>query len=174
MKVRMLVVLVVVAGLVVSGCGKKKQEAEQEAAARIVSKAMSMASGRDTKVEVDGDKVTFTDAEGGMTIHAGKGTELPKDFPSDILVYEAAEILHSASRGADGFSVSMQTQDALGKVVEFHKKAMEAQGWQSETAMDMPNRAMLVYKKGERMAHLMIASDSDGGTVISLTAATAK
>ncbi|MFC1452065.1 hypothetical protein ACFLSJ_01820 [Verrucomicrobiota bacterium] len=169
MNARMMVAWVVVAAVAATGCGKKKQERDDAAASRIASKAISVASGKDVKVKVDGDTVTYTDAEGGVTMHAGKGAKLPQGFPDDLPVYEKAEILHAASMGEDEFSVSLQSKDAVAAVAGFYKESMESEGWEPETVMDMQNRAMLAYRKGNRAANVMIAADQDGGSVISLT-----
>lgn len=183
MRIRLAVVLMMVGAVVLTGCGGKKEEAksapedvdvapaqqaEDETAAAIVSKAMSMASGEDVKVKVDGDKVTFTAEQGDVTIQGGEGTELPKDFPEDMPVYKNAVILHTATSGKDMFTVSLQSKDPVKTVSDFYKSTMESKGWESQTTMDMPNRSILAYKKGNRVASLMIAADNDGGTVISL------
>jgi hypothetical protein len=169
---RAAVVLVLACGIAVTGCGRNKEQREAEDAARIASKAMSVASGRDVKVDVKGDTVTFTDAKGNVKIQGGKGTKLPPDFPADIPVYKQAEILHTASRDEDQFSVALQSRDAVDKVAGFYRDAMTSADWESETTLDMPNRAILVYKKGDRMLSVMISAKQDGGTVISMTAGT--
>ncbi len=178
MHVKRILVMVIVLVLAVMGCGEDKRSTEQkeadETASRIASKAMTIASGKEVNVEVNGETVQFKDADGNVTVHAGKGAKLLDEFPSDLHVYPEGEIIHTTSMGENEFSVTMQTKDDLNKVVDFHKKKMTEEGWQSETSMDMPNRAMLSYMKGDRVANLMIVQDKDGGTVISITTAVAK
>ena len=169
MTARFTIALLLVSAVALTGCGKKKQERDEEAAARAASRAMSFAAGKDVKVSVDGEKVTLTDAEGNVTIQGGKGTELPRDFPEDLPVYKQADILHTATRNQNEFSIAFQTSAAMDKVVEFYKKSMESRGWNNETAMDMPQRSILAYRKDNRTVSLMIAADEDGGTVVNIT-----
>ena len=122
-------------------------------------------------VDVEGDKVTFSDTEGATTVQAGKNVKLPQGFPDDVPVYEKATILSVVSRSKDEFAVSLQTGDAVKEVAGFYKTGMESKGWKSETAMDLPNRSILAYEKGNRAASVMIAADKDGGSVITLTSA---
>jgi len=165
---RVLVVIVLV--VMIAGCGKKEKPAKatDDVASEIVSRAVSMASGQKTEVKVDGETVKITGTDGTVTVHAGKNGKLPEDFPTDLPRYKGAEILQSASQGKEAFAMSMQTEDALAKVAAFYKKEMASQGWESETAMDMPNRSILAFKKGNRAVNVMLMKNKEGGTVISL------
>jgi len=172
MCIKTVVGVVLVVGLLGTGCRKKEKTAEDEAASRIASRAVSLASGKDVKVDVEGETVTFTDAEGEVTVRGGKGTELPANFPKDVPVYKGAEILQTSSHAGTDFSIAFQTRDAVDKVADFYKNEMESEGWESEQALTMPNRAILAYKKGNRMVTLMIAADEDGGTVVTASVGT--
>ena len=133
MHVRIMVGCVLVLGVVATGCCKKKQEAEDAAAARIASKAISLASGKDVKVQVDGDTVTFTDEEGGVRIHGGKGAKLPTGFPDDLPIYKKSEILQTASTSQDEFMVSIQTRDAGSRILALAARA--GLRWRRRTAI---------------------------------------
>jgi hypothetical protein len=167
----MALLAVLAVAVAATGCGKKKQAAEDETASKIASRALRLSTGQDVDVKVDGDKVTFTDGQGGVTVQGGKGTSLPTDFPEDVPVYSEADILRTAARGKDQFSVALQTKDTVATVAGFYKDAMKKKGWEAETGMDLPNRSIQAYEKGNRAVSLMIAADKDGGCVISMTAA---
>lgn len=173
---RWLVVLLVV-GLASVGCGKKTAEkaemTDKDVASHIVSKALTLASGKETKVEVGGETITVRGPDGEVVMQGGKGATLPDNFPKDVPIYKGASILHSVAKGTEAFSVSMATKDDVPTVVRFYRDKLTADGWTVENAMDTPERSIQSYKKGERGVSLMVMKGDDQ-TVIALACASSK
>jgi len=171
-RMRRWIVLLAVAAMAMAlvACGKKAKKADEAAASAIVSKAVSMASGQETKVDVSGETVTFRGDDGTVVV-TGKGAELPDDFPSDVPVYRGVQIMHSASSAEGHFSVSMTTLAPRTGVADYYKMVMPEEGWESQSTMNMPNATMLAYKKGNRAVSVMIA-ESDEGTVVTISGGT--
>lgn len=162
------VVTVLAVVFTLTGCRRsRKKESEEEAADRIVSRAVSLASGKKTEVNVSGDTVQFKDAEGTLTVNAGEGAKLPDTFPKDIPVYKPASVMQSASRNENEFSVALQSKDDVEKIASFYTEGMAAEGWDAGQQMNMPNRSIHSYQKGKRMIHLMIFKGEDE-TVITI------
>jgi len=167
---RMIVVMVLVAAVFAAGCGRKeaKQKAQDKMASDIVSRAVSTASGKDVKVDVKGETVTFKDADGSVTVHTGEDAKVPKAFPKDIPIYTKAEVAAVVNPAENAFSITLRSKDPVSTVAAFYGREMKAKGWKSETALNLANRAILAFKKGGRVAGAMIGTDGKGETVIVL------
>jgi hypothetical protein len=97
---------------------------------------------------------------GGFEATMGEGAAIPKDFPSDVFLYESATVTAVIDTD-DGYTVSAVTKDDKGKIIEACKKKMTAQGWTQESSVTMGPQSVLVYEKGKRTANIAIGTVGD-------------
>ena len=154
--------VVLMAALMVVGCGKK-------AAERAVERSIEAGSGGDAKVNITDNSMTIQTDEGTMKIASGGDAKLPDSFPADILVYKGAS-LQTVMEVPQGFNLMLKTPDAADKVLEAYKSSMTSQGWTQEMAMDMGAQKMIAFKKDNRTVNIVLTPE-DGATQVTLTVA---
>ena len=147
------------------GCGESVEE-------KAMEKRSKDATGGKTEVDLSekGMKVTGETEKGKYAFSSGESIEIPKDFPTDVLIYSPAKIV-MAMKMPEGHSVSLTTTNDVTEVTKTYQKEMKAKGWSEETSMNMGAQSMLMYKKENRVASIVIAQVDDG-TQISVTVAT--
>ncbi len=141
-------------------CGQDAEEA-------AIEKAIEAESGGEVTADISENKMTIKTEEGEMTIDGSGGAEIPANFPDDVLVYKGAEVIMSMSQPG-GCVLSLSTTDAIDKVKAAYQKSMSSAGWKEESNFQMGAQSMISYKKGERIAGIVLA-EGQGKTVISLT-----
>lgn len=126
------------------------------------------------KVEDEGEKVTITGEDGETMELSGTGGSLPKDWPSDMPVYDGATIDSSAairSGEVTNFSVALSTTDAFADVFAWYKEQLASEGWTIDNEFDMEtdgSRAgSFTSTKGSMTGYVWI-SEEDDGIVITL------
>jgi len=157
-----------VMGSMVVGCGKKLSQRITE---KAMEKAIEKDNGGKAHVDLSKGKMTIKTDKGEFAMAGDdeKGVNLPKDFPSDVYVYDGAKIMMAMS-SPDGHNVSMTVKGDRAKVLDTYKQKMTANGWKQETAMDMPNGGMLIYTNGNRTEQVMVTQDEgDSDTTVILT-----
>ena len=144
-----------------AGCGKSPEE-------KAIEKAVEKSTGSDAKVDLSdkGMQISGKTEEGAFSLSTGEGTEIPKDFPADVLVYRPSKV-GAAMNMPEGQSLTLTTSDDSTKVGETYKREMTAKGWSEQASMNMGAQSMLVYEKEERVAHITIAP-MDGETQITV------
>lgn len=149
--------------LTVGGCGKGPEE-------KAVEKAVEKATGADAEVDLSdqGMKIRGTTEEGAFSLSTGERTEIPKDFPTDVLVYQPSKV-GAAMDMQEGQSLALTTGDESIKVAETYKREMTAGGWSEQASMTMGAQSMLVYEKDDRVVNVTI-TPMDGETQITLVA----
>ena len=71
----------------------------------------------------------------GVTIkdEAGANTELPSDFPTDVMsIYDDSTIVSASTIKTDvgkHFNVALTTKDSQKDVVDFYKQVFDSKGW---------------------------------------------
>jgi len=147
--------------LMLAGCGKSPEE-------KAIEKAVEKSTGADAEVDLSnkGMKISGKTEEGAFSLSTGEGTEIPKDFPADVLIYRPSKV-GSAMNMPEGQSIALTTSDDSTKVAETYKREMTAKGWSEQASMNMGAQSMLVYEKEERVAHITIAP-MDGETQITV------
>jgi len=167
-----------------TGCGKKVSEKLTE---KIIEKSMEKdgvkadvkisggnmtinardKDGKKTDINVSNDKVTIDSAEGKATFSAGGSAKIPDNFPKDVYVYSGASVLSTVTV-PDGQNLQLQTRDSCDKVLSAYKSKMTTEGWQEESSMNTAQQSVLSYKKGNKVANVLVMSDN-GKTLIHLT-----
>lgn len=145
--------------LMLAGCGGSPDE-------QILEEQIEQQTGSDADVDISGDSVNISGEteDGAFSLSSGEGTEVPKDFPDDVLIYSPSSV-DSAMVMPEGLSLTLKTKDDSEKIEEAYKSGMIAKGWSEQASIDMGTQSMLAYTKGDRAANITIVP-SDGGTQI--------
>jgi hypothetical protein len=147
--------------LMLAGCGRSTNEA-------IIEKQIEEATGSDADVDISGDsfKISQKTEDGEFSVSSGEGTEIPEDFPDDVLIYRPSSVKMSMNV-PEGQSLTLISGDDSKKILETYKREMTAKGWSEQASMNMGSQLMLTYKKEDRIANVTIAP-SDGESQIML------
>jgi hypothetical protein len=141
--------------LILAGCGKSMQE-------KAMEKSIEDATGSDADVDISNEqlKITGKTDEGAFALSSGEGTEIPDDFPADVLVYKPS-IVSASMTLPEGLSVTLSTDDDSKKVLQAYKSKMASNGWSEKASMKMGTQSMLVYEKEGRNANINISPAED-------------
>ena len=152
--------------LLLNGCGNSVEE-------KAVEKKIEKETGAKAEVDLSdqGMKMTGTSEGEKFSVTTGEATEIPKDFPEDVPLYQPARAV-SAVVVAGGYSVTLTTPDAVDKVAANYKVQMTAQGWAEQTSMNMGGQTVLVYGKEEGRVVNIAVMPVEGATTITVTVAT--
>jgi len=74
--------------LIATGCGKTPEE-------KVIEKRIEEATGADAEVDLSkkGMKISGETESGEFTVSTGEGTEIPKDFPTDVFIYRPSRVM---------------------------------------------------------------------------------
>ena len=151
---------------VITGCGS---ETGQEFIAEQITEALSGVE--DIDIDVDGDTISYSigGAE-GYTVSSGQGTQLPEEFPDDVLVFDDAEIM-SAVDSADGIMVNLSSDADPDDIKAAYLEFFEDNGWQQEVLLDYGAMWSTTYTKGARslMVSLMLGDDQPSSISLALS-----
>lgn len=143
--------LLMVTGLLTTGCGKSLEE-----------KTIEKAFDGQIDLDIDGDSVTMETEEGIMQV--GENSKLPADWPDDI--YVASGNITSSSSHQDGiFNVSIATDDSVSQVKEDYENQLKSAGWNITMSMSIENSVIMGAEKDNRTVSISIGED-EGKTVI--------
>ncbi len=162
-----LVLVMIVAAVLLTSCGKISEKVAEEAAEKAITS--SGADNADVDVSEEGISISGEDDDGTFSMTAGTKAKIPEGFPSDVYVYDGAEVEMVMDNPA-GFTISLRCDDPVGDVVETYRKQLSAAGWKKQTYMDTGDSQMLIYGKGDRVLQVHVADD-EGVTRIGLSAA---
>ena len=157
---RLLIVAAFAAVALLPGC-KKAQDAAVEA-------AIERATG--AKVDKDGNAVTIKTEQGDLSITTaqdGDSVALPADFPTDIFL-PAEHRVASAMDMAGMKMVNLTTPQGVAEVSADAEKAMQAQGWKRDMAMQADGSNTLMYSKDKRQVVFQMLKGDDGGTQLAV------
>ena len=188
---RTMIVLGLAACVAAAGCGKKSEEKlSEKLTEKLLEQSLSQdgvkakvdlsgdtmsftttdADGKQSNVKMDGDSMTIEGPDGVQTFRAGGAGEMPKDFPADVYVPAGASVVSSIS-APGGLNLTLQSGSPKADVVAQFAAEMKAQGWATESTMDMGETAMLSFAKDNRRASVIVQSEN-GATTINLTVGT--
>ena len=188
---RMLIVLGLAACVAAAGCGKKSEEKlSEKLTEKLLEKSLSKdgvkakvdlsgdtmsftttdADGKQAHVKMDGESMVVEGPDGVQTFRAGGAGDMPKDFPADVFVMSGASVVSSITTPG-GANLSLKSSSSKADVVAQYAAEMKAQGWATESTMDMGEMAMLSFAKDNRMASVIVQTEN-GATAINLTVGT--
>ena len=174
-----------------AGCGKKAEEKlSEKLTEKLLEKSMAKdgvkakvdisgnqmsftttdADGKQAHVKMDGDSLVVEGPDGVETFRAGGAGDMPKDFPADVYVLSGADVVSSISTPG-GANLTLKSAISKADVVARYAAEMKAQGWTTETTMDMGETAMLSFAKDNRQASVIVQAEA-GATAINLTVGT--
>ena len=138
--------------LLAFGCEKSAEE-------KAMEKQIEEKTGAEADVDLSKKRIKVAgETEGGKyTVTSGEGIKIPEGFPDDVFIYQPSKNI-MAMEIPQGYSVALTTRDDSSKVRSAYSQEMKARGWSEETAMNMENQSVLVYKKDERVANISIVS----------------
>ena len=185
------IVLGLAACVAAAGCGKKADEKlSEKLTEKLLEKSLSKdgvkakvdisgdtmsfttmdADGKQSNVKMDGDSLVVEGPDGVQTFRAGGAGEMPKDVPADVYVLSGVDVVSSITTPG-GANLSLKSSSPKADVVSKYATEMKAQGWTTETTMDMGETAMLSFAKDNRQASVIVQVE-DGATAINLTVGT--
>ncbi|MBI3783953.1 MAG: hypothetical protein HY270_11180 [Deltaproteobacteria bacterium] len=86
--------------------------------------------------------------------------ELPKDFPSEVPVYEGAQVSGVQDLANNGHNVIFSTTGSVADVNRFYHDKLSKAGWEVTQQFDRGTHAFMTYKKGNILANVTISEDS--------------
>lgn len=100
------------------------------------------------------------------------GTDIPKDWPSDLPTYPGATVQFSGSGMPDaggkmGWAMVLVTTDTAAKVKAYYVEELPKNGWTIVANLDSQGSIMMGATKGE-LAMSLTAGTQDGQTAITL------
>jgi hypothetical protein len=141
--------------VLVTGCSDRAEE-------KAIEKNIKKETGSEAEVDLlkNGMKITGETKDGKYTLTTGEETEIPKDFPDDVFIYQPSKIT-MAMKIPEGYSVTLTTGDKKSQVLSAHRKEMTAKGWSEEASMNMSQHSILTYKKNGRSANISIFNSEE-------------
>lgn len=147
MKVRIWIglVLAVIAlcAIVAGGCGKKAEEVTAE---KMMEKAMSAATGKDTKVDLNNGNVHVENKD--MKVDIASSSTWPADMFADVPKFTDGTIERVVSSNEGGMKKFNIYYGSIKEgAIKEYTQSLKAKGWDSNLT-DMGNAAMLSGSKG--------------------------
>ncbi|OKY76894.1 MAG: hypothetical protein BM485_02205 [Desulfobulbaceae bacterium DB1] len=151
--------------LLVNGCGNSTEE-------KVIEKQIEKETGGKADVDLakKGMKITGETEGEKYSVTTGEVTEIPKDFPADVYLYQPSKAVQ-AVEVTGGYSVSLTTPDGVEKVAARYKEQMVSQGWAEQASMNMGGQTILIYEKDGRAANIAVMP-LEGETHITVTIGT--
>jgi len=84
---------------------------------------------------------------------------LPSDFPTEIPVYEGANLVSTHSMANDARNVLFTVSDPVPVVSRFYRNKLESQGFEVTQQSDRGIHTFTTYKKGDLLINLTVAND---------------
>lgn len=157
---RLLIVAAFAAVALLPGC-KKAQDAAVEA-------AIERATG--AKVDKDGNAVTIKTEQGDLKIASadeGGSVALPDGFPKDVYLPADHKVASAMDMGGMQM-INLTTPQGVAEVSADAEKAMQAQGWKRDMAMQADGSNTLMYSKDKRQVVFQMLKGDDGGTQLAV------
>lgn len=93
----------------------------------------------------------------------GENVDLPKDWPSDVAVYEGKITSASSSKGGKSFWIVIQTKDSADDVNNFYAKEMKDAGWKESSTSNYSGTTSTSYQKDKKTTTVTHSKDSYSG-----------
>ncbi|HTM49327.1 MAG TPA: hypothetical protein VL285_11615 [Bryobacteraceae bacterium] len=114
----------------------------------------------------DVSSLTFTGKDGQKVTMDVGGGKVPADYPKDLPVYENAKVIMVQSANEKNMrTMVLESQDEVGKIVDFYKQGLESNGWKMEGTMSMGEVNMFTGVKDKRQAVIQIVSSPEKRTI---------
>jgi hypothetical protein len=157
-------ILALVLILVITACGKSRDEKSLE---KALEKKIEQSSGGKVKVDLSQEQIKIKDQHGEATVSSKGMAQLPGDFPKDVYVQPHTKIL-IAQTVDGGFHLLMESAESPESLINTYKGKMKADGWKETNAMTMGATGIFTYEKSNRRAMVTISQSEKGKTGIQL------
>ena len=157
---RLLALAAFAAVALLPGC-KKAQDAAVEA---VIERATG------AKVDKDGNAVTIKTEQGDLKIASadeGGSVALPAGFPKDVYLPADHKVASAMDMGGMQM-INLTTPQGVAEVSADAEKAMQAQGWKRDMAMQADGSNTLMYSKDKRQVVFQMLKSDDGGTQLAV------
>lgn len=125
-------------------------------------------------VEIDDDGIRFGNEDGEFEVSGGD-RELSQDFPTEVPIYEPAELTSSSRMRQGGetvWSATYKTTDSQRDVNDFYETVLEQNGWETEASFQSDNLNNISASNESAQLQLQVSilfDGSDNTTGITLT-----
>jgi hypothetical protein len=92
-----------------------------------------------------------------------EAAEIPDDFPSDVPVFENAEVFGVQSLAAGAKNVLFRTDGDVPEVFGFYKDSMSREGWDVKQEYEQSNQSFLSFEKDGMITNMTVARDPQTG-----------
>lgn len=89
--------------------------------------------------------------------------EIPEDFPTDVPVFENAEVFNVQNLAAGAKNVLFRTEGEVGEVFSFYKDSMSGEGWDVKQEYEQSNQSFLSFEKDGMITNMTVARDPQTG-----------
>ncbi|QYJ03412.1 hypothetical protein KUV85_13895 [Nocardioides panacisoli] len=167
-----LALVAAVLGLAVSGCGL--DQLAQEGAERAVEEAVEQGASGDVDIDIDGEDGFRIEGEDG-SFEVG-ATDLPDDFPSDLVPLVDGELIASA-RVTEGettnWSANFQVPTEAGDAFAGALAALESAGYEAaQTTQSGTYNTALLEGNGLQVVLGALPDSSSGGSLVTYQVST--
>jgi hypothetical protein len=189
--------LVVMAGILLGGCGGSAPEERSGASPAALDPpedvkvdmkqddegySVHLQNGtEELKLQAEGSgddsySMVLNSKEGQVKMSAGSAAKLPDGFPQDVPTYPGMTLTFSQSmKEKETFNLQATSTDSLDKVSAHFKSEATAKGWTETTSLDQNGEGqqmkMMAYSKEDRILNIVLTSQEG---VNSITISTAK
>jgi len=162
----LMLVALLLSVLAAAGCGKK---ASGEKAAETAMEGMfERATGEKTDIDVNGDNVTITTADG--SVEMSDTSEWPSDMFPEVPRFTYGVVEH-VSKGDEGGMVkfNVHLKDVEDGAFEKYDADIRAAGWEAQSTMQTDDGGTISAQKGNMALQLMYNRRDKTALVIAYT-----
>ncbi|MFA6394232.1 MAG: hypothetical protein WCW25_05215 [Patescibacteria group bacterium] len=156
-----LLLILPLATLILSGCGKSASELAGE---RAAEKSIENQLGGQADVDINNGNIKVESEQGN--IETGDSVKLPDDFPSDVYVIDGKIIVATSNQAEKSFMLSIDATTGLEEAYSVYQEKFKAAGWQLTGTMNFGDSASVVAEKDKRAASIYLSRNGDKTNVV--------
>lgn len=92
-----------------------------------------------------------------------EAAEIPEDFPTDVPLFEGAEVFGVQNLAAGAKNVLFRTEGDVPEVFSFYKESMGGEGWDVKQEYEQANQSFLSFEKDGMITNMTVARDPQTG-----------
>lgn len=152
--------LIVVLGLSLAGCGKSVTQ-------KTTEKALEKATNGQADVDLSNNSVKVNVNGGSWEV--GEKVSLPDGFPSDVYVVDGTVKSAVTTVAGKAYSVSLTTTKSVADVKALYTSKLKDDGWTVTATASVSGSQMFSAEKGKRTLTVTIGADQDATVVTLMT-----
>jgi hypothetical protein len=160
--IRIIVTILALCALMLNGCGKKSDEKMAE---EMAEKMLKQATGKETKVDIQGDNVRIEDKDSMTDISATAAW--PPEMFADVPKFTAGKI-ERVIKGQDGGmqKFNIYFVDIKGDAIRQYADALKKKGWQADLIQLAGQGGILNAQKGNLAINFAFSTEKKEGTLV--------